>query len=148
MSRSLSLPQPYEELPHVADIRIRVRGDDAKSTLARLILAMAQLQSGGATVTEVGMETNEVGSSVELVLVAIDVLRAAYDRFAADGHIAREVTVEHFGLDGAQLQIVYGRYDPKKHREGLDIKAVTYHAAVFAAVQGTDNYVAEVVFDI
>jgi len=146
MATMLHSPQPFEELPHVADIHIRVRGESREAALARMALVHAQLVSGGGPVTVTGRETIEVGESADLVLVAIDVLRALHDRFLLAGHIAPTVTVLEFGLTGARLQVAYGHYDPHLHGEGLDIKAVTYHQARFD--DGPEGAAAELVFDI
>jgi SHS2 domain-containing protein len=47
----------------------------------------------------------------------------------------------------AELTVGFGRYDPERHAEGLDLKAVTRHEARFE--RGEDGvWRGQVVFDI
>ncbi|MEK7704519.1 MAG: archease [Myxococcota bacterium] len=141
-----SLPQPFEELDHPADLRIRVRGASAAQTLARLVLAHAALLSGGAPVTSMRQHEITVAGADGLVWVALDVLRELHRCFCLEREIVCRVGVESFSSAGARLVVDVGAYDPSLHVEGHDIKAVTYHAARFEAAG--DGYVGEVVFDI
>jgi SHS2 domain-containing protein len=48
--------------------------------------------------------------------------------------------------DAAEVIVTLGSYDPERHAEGLDLKAVTRHGARFEQVDG--GWRAAVVFDI
>ncbi len=48
--------------------------------------------------------------------------------------------------DGAEATVGFARYDPVRHAEGADVKAVTWHAARLEP-EG-DGWVAQAVLDI
>jgi SHS2 domain-containing protein len=55
--------------------------------------------------------------------------------------------VERLDAAGAAVRVGCGRWDPALHAEGVDLKAVTWHAAGFG--RGADGtWRAQVVFDI
>jgi SHS2 domain-containing protein len=60
--------------------------------------------------------------------------------------IAREVEAVEWTETMVRLTISAGRYDPDAHNEGLDIKAVTFHAALFE--RDGDEFVAQVILDV
>ncbi len=70
------------------------------------------------------------------------------------GEIQREggmlvpAACEVIALDGggAEVAVEVGPYDPERHAEGLDLKAVTWHQAAFERT--AQGWRARVVFDI
>ena len=50
-------------------------------------------------------------------------------RFAAERLIPVAVEVHRAAEDGAEATVAFARYDPVRHAEGADVKAVTWHAA-------------------
>jgi SHS2 domain-containing protein len=139
-------PQPYELLDHTADTGVRVRGATAQETLARLVLAHAQLVAGGVVpqgdrVLEVTLPLTD-----DLALAAVDVLREVNRLFAAERAIVREVEAVELSPTHVALRLRCGDYEPSRHPDATEIKAVTYHQTRFSR-EGT-GYVAEIVFDI
>jgi SHS2 domain-containing protein len=141
-----ALPQPFESVDHTADTGVRVTGTSAEETLARLVLAHAQLLSGGEPVEVERSEPIEVAGDEDLSLVGVDLLRELNRLFCVDRRIAAAVEVEQVGTDRVRLRVDFGTYDPERHTEGIDIKAVTFHAAEFR--REGDGWVAQVLFDI
>ncbi len=140
------LPQPYEELDHTADIGVIVRGPDEAATLARLVLAMSQLLTGGGPLVPTESHTFEVEPS-DLPNMAIDVLRELLFRFDTQQLIAAACSVERIDpATGTRVTVDCGRRDPALHEEGTDLKAVTLHAARFE--REGDGWVAQIVFDV
>lgn len=142
----LELPQPFEELDHTADVGVVVRGEGPEETLARLVLAMSELLSGGGPVDAAAQETIEVEPG-DRVTMALDVLRELLFRFDTEHLIATSCRVERFAAGGgARVELELGPYDERRHADGAGIKAVTLHDARFE--QDRDGWLAQVVFDV
>jgi SHS2 domain-containing protein len=79
--------------------------------------------------------------------LAVGLLRELLYRFATERVIAAECEV--VALDpssSAEVAVALGPYDPVLHGEGLDLKAVTWHAARFERLDG--RWGAQVVLDV
>jgi SHS2 domain-containing protein len=141
------LPQPFEELDHTADLGVVVRGASEQETMARLVLAMSQLLTGGGSV-ELRADSEDV--SVEpgdRVSMALDLLRELLFRFDCDHEVAAACEVLRFVPDeGARLRVWLAPWDEAAHEEGTELKAVTLHEARFEP--SDDAWMAQVVFDV
>jgi SHS2 domain-containing protein len=144
--RRWAWPQPYELVDHTADTGVRVSGATPEETLARLVLAQAQLLAGGVLPEGEARLQISVAASSDLSLVAVDLLRELLRRFAVEQVIAHTVEAVALAEDGVCLRVVCGLYDPARHADATEIKAVTFHQAHFAHVG--DHYVAQVLFDV
>ncbi len=152
-----AIPQPFEDLAHTADVGVRVRGATAEEALARLALALGTLLAGlssGADARE-GLSAVERPEREERVAVAggpglagtaVALLRELLFRFATERLIPCEVEVHRAGDDGAEATVAFARYDPARHAEGVDVKAVTWHAARLEP-EGA-GWVAQAVLDV
>lgn len=142
-----ALPQPFEELDHTADVGVVVTGETAEEAVARLVLSMSHLLTGGGTVA-VGVEPVEI--SVEAgdpISMALDLLRELLFRFDCDHEVAGACEVVRFDpTEGATLLAWLAPWDEKAHEEGTELKAVTLHAARFE--QTPSGWLAQVVFDV
>ncbi|MEZ4221702.1 MAG: archease [Polyangiaceae bacterium] len=146
MSERWRTPQPYAEIDHTADAGVLVEGRTTRETLARLVLALGQLLAGEGAVDHERDVVVEVAAG-PLDLVAVDVLRELLFRFDRDGVIPESCEVLRLSpTDGAQLHVGVGSFDPQRHGEGLEIKAVTLHDARFEPMDG--GYQAQVIFDL
>ena len=142
----LSLPSPYEELDHTADVGVVVRGDDPEQTLARLVLALSQLLSGGGLVRE-ERELRVKVEPADRAAMAVDVLREVL--FLFDSERILPASAETLRFDpgqGGEVVVGVGPYDDAAHAEGLELKAVTLHEARFER-EGA-GWLAQIVFDI
>ncbi len=142
----LALPQPFEDLGHTADRGDRVRGRSAAEALERLALALGALLAGGAPVEAEEEGRIEVTGGPGLAGTAVALLRELLFRFATRRIIPAAVEVLRVSEDGAEAVVRSGRYDPEGHREGEDVKAVTWHRARLEEDGG--EWVGEVVFDV
>jgi SHS2 domain-containing protein len=108
----LSLPQPFQDLEHTADVGVAVEGASPEETLARLVLAQAALLAGGGPVEALREERLAVQGEGHLEL-AVGLLRELLFRFATERVIAAECEV--LALDpsaGTEVAVGLGRYDP------------------------------------
>jgi SHS2 domain-containing protein len=141
-----ALPQPYEDLDHTADVGIRVRGASAEEALARLALALGTLLGGGAAEAPAVEARLTVAGGPGLAGTAVALLRELLFRFATERLFPAEVEVLRADEGGAEATIGFARYDPVRHAEGVDVKAVTWHAARLEPEGG--GWVAQAVLDI
>jgi SHS2 domain-containing protein len=123
-----ALPQPFEDLGHTADVGLRVRG--ASAGAAPPVSEERLVVTGGPGLT---------GTAVAL-------LRELLFRFATGRLLPVEVEVHRVDEAGADATVAFARYDPELHAEGVDVKAVTWHAARLEP-EGV-GWVAQVVLDI
>ncbi len=141
-----SWPQPYEVVDHTADTGVRVRGDSPEEVLARLVLGYADLVAGGGALAPESERTLQVPGQRDRAALAVDVLRAVHHLFTSEKLLPAAVDVIELSNTGARLRLACAGYDPVLHREGLDIKAITYHAATFTRAR--HGYEAQVIVDI
>lgn len=142
-----ALPQPYREIDHTADAGVEVEGASPAEALARLVLAQAALLAGGGAVRAEREERLALGPQATLAGAAVALLRELLFRFSADRVIAASCEVLALGAGApVEVAIAFGRYDPERHADGVDLKAVTRHAARFEEVEG--HWRAQVIFDI
>jgi SHS2 domain-containing protein len=142
----LTLPQPYEDLGHTADVGVRVRGASAEEALARLALAFGTLVTGGDAPRPEREERVVAPGGGGPAGAAVALLRELLFRFATERLLPAEVEVHRVDADGAEATVAFARYDPARHAEGADVKAVTWHAARLEREGG--GWVAQLVFDI
>jgi SHS2 domain-containing protein len=140
------LPQPYEDLDHTADVGVRVEGSSPEEALARLVLAEAALLAGGGPVVAAREERIAVAAP-DLVAAAVELLRELLYRFATARELVAWCEVEQLGANRAAIRVGLAPWDPAAHREGVDLKAVTWHAVGFER-DADGRWRAQVVFDI
>jgi SHS2 domain-containing protein len=140
-----TLPQPYEDLGHTADLGVAVTGATAAEALARLLLALGDLLRGDGEAPPV-VEAPIEARGADWTGTALAALREALFRFATERLIPVSCEPISVGPERAILSVGWARHDPALHAEGADIKAVTYHAARFE--QLGDQWKAQVIFDI
>jgi SHS2 domain-containing protein len=142
-----ALPQPYRDLDHTADAGVEVEGASPSEVLARLVLAQSALLAGGERVAVERDERVVLRTPEGAEGLAVSLLRELLYRFSTERLMAGECEVMAFEPGVlVEANIGFGRYDPDLHAEGLDLKAVTRHAARFEEVDG--RWRARVVFDV
>lgn len=142
----LALPQPFEDLGHVADVGVRVRGATAEEALARLALALGALLAGGDAPAPAVEARLAVAGGPDLAGTAVALLRELVFRFATERLLPAAVEVHRADGRGADATVGFARWDPARHGEGADVKAVTWHAARLAPEGG--GWVAQAVLDV
>lgn len=142
----MHLPQPFEELDHTADAGVLVHGQSAEQTLARLVLALSAVLTGGGAVSAERDLTVQVERG-DRAAMAVDVLRELLFRFECEMVVPESCAVTRFDPEhGCTVEVGVGPYDPEAHVDGLALKAVTLHAARFE--RDADGWLAQVVFDV
>jgi SHS2 domain-containing protein len=142
----LSLPQPWEEISHTADVGIAARGDTPEEALARLVLALGALLAGGGAVAEDRVEDMTVREGSDLAQTAVAVLREVLYRCVTARTLPCGCEVLSLRPGEARLVVATGPRDPVRHAEGADVKAVTWHAARFEPEGG--GWRAQVILDV
>jgi SHS2 domain-containing protein len=142
----LGLPQAWEDLDHTADVGLRVRGATAEEALARLALALGTLLAGGGEAPPGPDERVVVAGGPGRAGTAVALLRELLFRFATERRLPAEVEVHRADEAGAEATVAFARWDPGRHGEGADVKAVTRHAARLEPEAG--GWVAQVVLDV
>jgi SHS2 domain-containing protein len=136
-------PSPWRELDHTADIGVEVEGGSEEEVYARAALALGQMLAGGAELTQTVVRTLEPAGHdrvSQLIALLRDVLALFYDERLILAAI--EVRVgPPFAATGW-----FCRWDPARHGEGVDVKAVTYGGAEFAPHD--HRWRARLIFDI
>jgi SHS2 domain-containing protein len=140
-----ALPQPFEDLGHTADVGVRVRGATAAEALSRLALALGALLAGGGPVPVEREETVTVPGGPGAA-AAVGLLRELLFRFAAERLLPAEIEIVRLGEDAVEARVGFGRYDPDRHAEGADVKAITWHLARLD--REGDGFVGQAVFDV
>jgi SHS2 domain-containing protein len=145
MAARLASPQPFEDLGHTADAGVRVRGGSAEEALARLVLAMGQLLSGGAGVEPRREVLVEVRGGPGLAGTAVALLREVLYRCATEKVVPAACDVLRVDERGAEARVVFGPLEAA-HDGGLDLKAVTRHAARLEP--DGEGWTGQAVFDV
>ncbi len=141
-----ALPQPYRDLGHTADLGIAVEGATAEEALARLVLALGAVLAGGGAVEEEREEVLAAPARGDLARAAVDLLRELVYRFATERLLPCACEPIRADPGGLEARVGLARWDPERHAEGADVKAVTYHAARFA--REGDRWRAQVILDV
>lgn len=142
----LTLPQPFEDLGHVADVGVRVRGKTAQEALGRLALALGTLLAGGGPLAPEDDELVAVEGGPGLAGTAVALLRELLYQFTARRTVVAAIEVLKVDEVAAEARVRWAPWDPEVHGEGLDIKAVTWHLAMLEHVEG--EWIGQAVFDI
>jgi SHS2 domain-containing protein len=139
-------PQPWEEVPHTADVGIAARGDTAEEALARLVLALGAIAAGGGAIRESTDRELEVREGADLAGTAVAVLREVLYFLVTRGELPSSCEVLSLRPGEARLRVGSGPRDAALHAEGADVKAVTRHDARLAPEDG--GWRAQVILDV
>lgn len=142
----LTLPQPWEDIGHTADLGIRVRGATAEEALARLALALGAVVAGEGASRAEREERISVAGGGDRASAAIAFLRELLFRFATARFYPCTCDVTRLDGDRAEGAVGFARWDAGRNAGGADVKAVTWHAARLEP-EG-DGWVGQVVLDV
>jgi SHS2 domain-containing protein len=120
----------FQTFDHTADVGLEVRGaglEDLLATAARAVFSL--MLDGGPTAPEVEEEVRvepvPPGGGLEDVFVAW--LQELLYRFEMEHLVPLEFDFAEAGPARVRARVGFGRFDPKRHRAGTEVKAVTYH---------------------
>jgi len=121
----------FETFNHTADIGLEIRGEslaDLLETAARGVFSI-MLDDGPR---EVAVEADVAAApdpslgddAAELLVVWLQELLY---RFEMEHLVPLEFDFAEAGPARVRARVGFGRFDPKRHRAGTEVKAVTYH---------------------
>ena len=141
----LSLPQPFEDIGHTADLGLRVRGATPEEALARLALALGAVIGGQGPFAPEREERLSVLGGDDATATAVAFLRELLYRFATGRLFPCACEVTRADASRAEGIVAFARWDPERSG-GADVKAVTWHAARLEP--DGDGWVGQVVLDV
>lgn len=125
---------------------MEVEGASVAEVLSRLVLALGSLLAGSGAVEIAREETLAQPARGDLARGAVDLLREILFRFATERLIPGACEVLRADGEAIEARIGLGRWDPLRHADGADVKAVTYHLASIEQVGGA--WRGRVLFDV
>jgi SHS2 domain-containing protein len=143
----LSLPQPYEDIGHVADLGLRVRGATAEEALARLVLALGAVLGGEGPFRAEREEPISIVGAGDPAAAAIALLRELLYRFATTRLFPCGCEVTRADGERAEGTVAFARWDLERGG-GADVKAVTWHLARLERDAAAGGWVGQVVLDV
>ncbi len=144
----------YEPLDHTADAGLRVFGRDLPELFKHAALGMLDQMTDAAALQTEFQTAKPTAIHEELLRVdAVSTeelflgwLRELLFRFSAACFAAVDFHFLQLGANRLEVRVRGLRFDPARHDQKCEVKAVTYHD--FKLRQQGDLWVAEVIFDI
>ncbi len=133
----------FEELPHTADVKIRVLADTTGALFSDACMALMQVMYGNdrrpGTTKEISLDAPDIES------LLFDFLsEALYISEVDDFVIAHaEVTIEGLHL---KATLDGELFDPLRHNKGTEVKGISYSGLVIQKELG--GYTLEILFDV
>jgi len=130
----------FRTFDHTADVGLEVRGEslaDLLETAARGVFSI-MLDDGPR---EVAVEadvalTPDALPGEELRELLVVWLQELLYRFEMEHLVPLEFDFAEAGPARVRARVGFGRFDPKRHRAGTEVKAVTYHELAVRAEPG------------
>ena len=133
----------FEELPHTADVKIRVRADTLGALFSDACMALMQVMYGN---------DRRLGITKEIVLDAPDI-EALLSDFLSEVLFITEVDCfviarAEITITGLHLKAVLDgeRFDPHRHNKGTEVKGISYSG--MSIQKDRMEYVLEILFDV
>jgi SHS2 domain-containing protein len=121
----------FRTFDHTADVGLEVRGEsleDLLATAARAVFSV--IIEAGPSVVETEAEVlaeAETGARAEWEDAFVAWLQELLYRFEMEHLVPLEFDFAEAGPARVRARVGFGRFDPKRHRAGTEVKAVTYH---------------------
>ena len=133
----------YEELEHTADVKIRAVAPSIEALFEEAARALMETKYG----------TVEPGSIRYPIVLDADDQVALVHAFLSELLYISEVedlviSSADISIRGGHLEgeVIGGRFDPKKHSGGSEVKGISYSGLVVR--REDENYILEVIFDV
>ena len=147
------MSKDFEQIPHTADLKIRVYGKDKKQLFRHALIGMFQVirpitqgctvQNDRTICTELPIQREIKVSAIDEISLLVDFLSEALYLSDVHDEAYLDVIIDNFSsveLKAVLLGVKIKRFD------GVEIKAVTYHDLHIE--KKDDEWVADIVFDI
>jgi len=133
----------FEELPHTADVKIRVLADTPGALFSDACMALMQVMYGNdrrpGTTKEISLDAPDIESLLS------DFLSEVLYISEVDGFVIAhaEVTIERLHL---KATLDGELFDPLRHNKGTEVKGISYSGLVIQKEPG--GYTLEILFDV
>jgi SHS2 domain-containing protein len=133
----------FEELPHTADVRMRVRADTLGALFSDTCMALMQVMYGNDRRSGVKKQIALDAPATESLLS--DFLSEILFVSDVDSFVIAHADVT---ITGTHLDAVLDGepFDPQRHNKGTEIKGVSYSG--LAIEKNADIYQIEIIFDV
>jgi SHS2 domain-containing protein len=132
-----------EEIPHTADIKIRVRASTLESLFSETFKALMQVLYGknraGGIIREIRVESPDNESLLTDFLSEVLFISEVENLVFADASIKITGSVLTARLTGEQ-------FDPLRHSGGSEVKGISYSG--LAITRDKNGYMLEIIFDV
>ena len=136
----------YEFFEHTADIGFRAFGSTLETALSEACEALTNVMTGGAPVERQQEVSFAVTASDHEELV-VDLLSHLVYLADAEAFIAGSCHLTLHQNLKANVTALGERFDPKRHSEGLEVKAVAYHM-LQVEQQASGQWMIQVLLDV
>jgi SHS2 domain-containing protein len=121
----------FETFDHTADVGLEVRGESLEDLLATAAQAVfSVIIEAGPSAVETEAEVlaeAETGARAEWEDIFVVWLQELLYRFEMEHLVPLKFDFAEAGPARVRARVGFGRFDPKRHRAGTEVKAVTYH---------------------
>ncbi|HVP37569.1 MAG TPA: archease [Candidatus Saccharimonadales bacterium] len=138
--------EPFEEVPHAADLAIVVRGADPAGLYARAALALYALLVEPAGVRPAERRRVEV-EGLDREDLLHEWLARLLSEFYTEGFVGRAVHVARCEDTRLEADLDGDRFDRARHALRREIKAVTFHQLAVRPAPG-GGWEARITFDV
>lgn len=133
----------FEEIPHTADIKIRVRAPTLESLFSETFKALMQVLYGknrtGGVIREIRVESTDNESLITDFLSEVLFISEVENLVFADARISINGPILTAQLTGEQ-------FDPLRHSGGSEVKGISYSG--LAIMHDKNGYMLEIIFDV
>ena len=130
----------FRTFDHTADVGLEVRGEsleDLLATAAQAVFSVIIEAGPSAVETEAKVLAEaETGARAEWEDALVAWLQELLYRFEMEHLVPLEFDFAEAGPAQVRARVGFGRFDPKRHRAGTEVKAVTYHELAVRAEPG------------
>ncbi|HXV27438.1 MAG TPA: archease [bacterium] len=135
----------YEAIEHTADIGLRIFGKDWPELLSNAALGLFDLMTDVAKInTSVTTEMSVDAADREALFLGW--LRELLFLFSTKRYVLKEFDFKELTDKTLKVTVRGEIFDPKRHDQKLEVKAVTYHR--FKLEKRKKGWAAEVLFDV
>ena len=139
----------FRSFDHTADVGLEVCGESLEDLLATAAQAVFSviLDTGPDAVETEAEVLAETAATAGFEDILVAWLQELLYRFEMEHLVPLEFDFAEAGPRRVRARVGFGRFDPKRHRAGTEVKAVTYHElAVRRSADG--GWSARVILDV
>lgn len=133
----------FEEIPHTADIKMRVRAPTLESLFSETFKALMQVLYGknrtGGVIRDIRVESTDNESLITDFLSEVLFMSEVENLVFADARININGSILTAQLTGEQ-------FDPLRHSGGSEVKGISYSG--LAIMHDKNGYMLEIIFDV